>query len=434
MRILHLSLGLPPFRTGGLNRYCADLMQQQVEDGQDVLLLYPGEFSFFTQVRIVRQKDAHFSLYKIINPLPLPLTNGISAPERYMKPCDKEVYRSFLKDVKPDVIHVHTLQGFHKELFEAAKELNLRMVYTTHDYYPFCPLCILLDSNGEQCTGNCPEKCVVCNAGRGLTQKQEYLMQSAVYARLKYSTLFKRIRSSQRKHNVKRAQCTPAPQATADAYQQLFDYYAEMMRCINLIHANSEISLTTYKKVYPEFRYKMVPITHAGLKCKALKNDREKPLDISFLGGMDAFKGVDVLFHALEILDAQGFSDWNLWLYGADFTGLCKDKRYHSMGRFTKENEAEVWKHPNHLLVVPSKWMETFSFVVQEGLANGASVVCSDLVGAQLYLPQENIFRHNDAESLANAIQNYNYNVKICEDAVSMKKHSKAIAEDIYRI
>ena len=290
MRVLHLSLGLPPFRTGGLNRYCADLMQQQVEDGQDVLLLYPGEFSFFTQVRIVRQKDARFSLYKIINPLPLPLTNGISAPERYMKPCDKEVYRSFLKDVKPDVIHVHTLQGFHKELFEAAKELNLRMVYTTHDYYPFCPLCILLDSNGEQCTGSCPEKCVVCNAGRGLTQKQEYLMQSSVYARLKYSTLFKRIRSSQRKHNAKRAQCTPAPQATADAYQQLLDYYAEMMRCINLIHANSEISLTTYKKVYPEFRYKMVPITHAGLKCKALKNDREKPLDISFLGGMDAFK------------------------------------------------------------------------------------------------------------------------------------------------
>ena len=47
MRVLHLSLGLPPFRTGGLNRYCADLMQQQVEDGQDVLLLYPGEFSFF---------------------------------------------------------------------------------------------------------------------------------------------------------------------------------------------------------------------------------------------------------------------------------------------------------------------------------------------------------------------------------------------------
>ena len=52
-------------------------------------------------------------------------------------------------------------------------------------------------------------------------------MQSSVYARLKYSTLFKRIRSSQRKHNAKRAQCTPAPQATADAYQQLLDYYAE---------------------------------------------------------------------------------------------------------------------------------------------------------------------------------------------------------------
>ena len=74
MRILHLSLGLPPFRTGGLNRYCADLIRQQV-DGNDVALLYPGEFSFFSHTKIVKQRDRRLSLYKIINPLPLPLTN-----------------------------------------------------------------------------------------------------------------------------------------------------------------------------------------------------------------------------------------------------------------------------------------------------------------------------------------------------------------------
>lgn len=433
MRILHLSLGLPPFRTGGLNRYCADLIRQQVEDGNDVALLYPGEFSFFSHTKIVKQRDRRLSLYKIINPLPLPLTNGISEPGRYMKPCSKDIYRAFLNEFKPDVIHVHTLQGFHKELFEAAKECSIRMVYTTHDYYPFCPVCILLDHNNEQCDGNCPEKCVKCNTGRGLAKKQEFLMQSSLYRKMKYTKVFKYIRAFQRKKNQQKIRDTISPSSTASEYQKLLNYYADMMKCIDLIHANSEIALSAYKKNYADCEYKMIPITHAGLKCCALKNDKKATLDISFLGGIDPFKGIDVLLEALKIIDAQGFSNWNLWLYGADFTEVCKDHRFHNMGRFSQAEENKVWNHANHLLIVPSKSMETFSFVVLEGLTNGASVICSDLVGAKLFLPKENIFKHNDAESLAEAIRNYDCHVKISEDAVSIKKHSEAIMREIYR-
>lgn len=432
MRVLHLSLGLPPFRTGGLNRYCADLMQQQVEDGFEVALLYPGDFSIFSQVRIIKQSNDKFLLYKIVNPLPLSLTNGISEPVRYIRPCPQKVYDNFLKELRPDVIHIHTLQGFHKEFFEAAKAQNIRMVYTTHDFYPFCPKCVLLNNN-EQCEGARPGECVVCNAGCGLTQKQEYIMQSTLYTKLKYTALFKYIRKSQRNHNTERAQKNAAPCATASEYQQLFDYYAQIMQCIDLIHANSNISLSVYKNRYPDFKYKMIPITHRGLKCHALRNDEDKTLDISFLGGADTFKGLDVLLEALKIADAQGFSDWNLWLYGSDFSALCKDHRFHNGGRFSKEQEAAVWNHPNHLLVVPSKCMETFSFVVLEGLANGAAVICSDLVGAQLYLPSENVFKHNDAKSLAEAMQNYNRCVKINEKALSMKTHSEMITKEIYK-
>lgn len=68
MRILHLSLGLPPFRTGGLNRYCADLMQQQVEDGQDVLLLYPGEFSFLRRSESSGRRTPVFRYTKLSIP------------------------------------------------------------------------------------------------------------------------------------------------------------------------------------------------------------------------------------------------------------------------------------------------------------------------------------------------------------------------------
>lgn len=46
---------------------------------------------------------------------------------------------------------------------------------------------------------------------------------------------------------------------------------------------------------------------------------------------------------------------------------------------------------------------------------------------------KKTIFKHNDAESLAEAIRNYDCHVKISEDAVSIKKHSEAIMREIYR-
>mgnify|MGYP001344578015 CR=1 FL=1 len=36
MRILHYGLGFPPYRTGGLTKYCVDLMLIQKKMGHDV--------------------------------------------------------------------------------------------------------------------------------------------------------------------------------------------------------------------------------------------------------------------------------------------------------------------------------------------------------------------------------------------------------------
>ena len=38
MRILHYALGFPPWRTGGLTKYCVDLMLTQKEQGYEVAL------------------------------------------------------------------------------------------------------------------------------------------------------------------------------------------------------------------------------------------------------------------------------------------------------------------------------------------------------------------------------------------------------------
>ena len=44
MRILHYCLGFPPFRTGGMTKYCMDLMNEQNKAGHEVALLWPGTY------------------------------------------------------------------------------------------------------------------------------------------------------------------------------------------------------------------------------------------------------------------------------------------------------------------------------------------------------------------------------------------------------
>ena len=46
MNILHYTLGLPPYRSGGLTKYSLDLMLEQISEGHTLSLLYPSDLTF----------------------------------------------------------------------------------------------------------------------------------------------------------------------------------------------------------------------------------------------------------------------------------------------------------------------------------------------------------------------------------------------------
>lgn len=165
MRILHYFLGFPPYRTGGLTKYAFDLMNSQAEMGEKVAALWPGRMRLFhSGVSVERKRDVgQIENYELINPLPIPLDEGISSQEIYTKSCDKTVYQSFLSKICPDVIHIHTLMGLHREMIVAASEMGIRTVFTTHDYFGICPK-VTLYRQGAACEQdhNC-EDCVQCN-------------------------------------------------------------------------------------------------------------------------------------------------------------------------------------------------------------------------------------------------------------------------------
>ncbi|HEU9427160.1 TPA: glycosyltransferase, partial [Streptococcus pneumoniae] len=141
MKILHYTLGFQPQRTGGLVKYAEDLMLEQIAQGYQVAALYPGRIKFFSKkIEIIKETSRQFECYELLNSLPMALFGGISDPTAFLTPCDKNVYRTFLEKVQPDIIHIHSFMGLHKEFLEIAKSLNIRVVFTSHDYYGLAPV------------------------------------------------------------------------------------------------------------------------------------------------------------------------------------------------------------------------------------------------------------------------------------------------------
>ncbi|WP_082475664.1 glycosyltransferase family 4 protein [Rhizobium sp. Leaf341] len=69
-----------------------------------------------------------------------------------------------LKDIRPDLLHSHTLNGLSTDVWRMAKRQNLPILHTMHDYYLICPRCSRFRS-GAACQTTCGS-CQVLSANR----------------------------------------------------------------------------------------------------------------------------------------------------------------------------------------------------------------------------------------------------------------------------
>jgi len=140
MNILHYFLGFPPLHDGGLMIYATDLAKEQLKMGHTVLMLMPGIYIkniSRSKIKFYKKQEG-LPVYQIINPQLVSLA-GIYDPEEFIKEKINNNYEYFLKKHNIEVLHVHSLIGFPIELLKTAKNLNIKTVFTTHDYFGLCP-------------------------------------------------------------------------------------------------------------------------------------------------------------------------------------------------------------------------------------------------------------------------------------------------------
>lgn len=387
MTILHYFLGFPPFRTGGLTQYCMDLMQQQKEDGNDVIALWPGRMKLLsTKVKIKRGEDnLGIKNYEIINPHPVPYDEGIIKIDKFVEACDAEVYYDYLTTISPDVIHVHTLMGIHKEFFEKARDLNIRIIYTTHDYFGICPKVDFFYQNNI-CYNrfNC-EDCFDCNK-EALPLWKLYILQSKIYMKLKDSKFMSTLRRKHRnreksEYNIAREISTKGKSVD---YKDLREYYVSILSMIQVIHCNSSVSKQLYEPFTRDQKKVVIPITHRHIMDRRNESsycfNKTEKIRLAYMSPINQKKGFYILKQALDNLWNSGMHGFELQLF-SEVSELSPYMKILKNG-YKLEELDQIYNNID-LLCAPSLWPETFGFVVLEALNHAVPVLITDRVGAK---------------------------------------------------
>lgn len=387
MKILHYSLGLPPYRSGGLTKYSCDLMEEQANKGDSVYLLFPGQIRFINNATKIKyyKKYNKVNVYEMINPLPVPLLNGILNPKEFCKRIEKNIFIDFLNEIKVDVVHIHTFMGLYKEFLDACKLMGIKIVYTTHDYFGICTKVNFIDTRGKLCETIDIEKCMNCNK-TGYSLLTIKLLQSKLYRKAKefgITEYIKRLKSK-----LKRECCNNEKRVVnkihieKNEYQCLLNYYQNMYKLIDVFIFNSTVAKNIYNK-YFEANGKIISITHKNIKDnRRKKNYDNSKLRISYLGPFKEYKGFNLLIDSIKELQYEGVRDIELNLYGDITKDNLKTDGIKFNGKYSYNDLEKIFGNTD-LLIVPSICNETFGFITLEAISYGVPVLLTNKVGSK---------------------------------------------------
>lgn len=164
MKIVHYILGFPPHRSGGMTKYAIDLMKAQIDLQHDVVAIYPGNPSFFSKKsKLIKKKECNgIKVWKLKNAMPVSLLYGIKDEKYFYAKREIIGFNEFINKVKPDIIHIHTLMGLPKELITLFRNNEIKIVFTTHDYFGLCPKVNFIDNSKKVCSNSNADKCKSC--------------------------------------------------------------------------------------------------------------------------------------------------------------------------------------------------------------------------------------------------------------------------------
>ncbi|WP_165943547.1 glycosyltransferase [Roseicella aquatilis] len=260
---------------------------------------------------------------------------------------------TLLRDLKPDVVHLHHYTNFGMEaLLQIRRALpNVRIVLTLHEYL------------------------AICNHFGQMVKRPSFALCD---------------RASPRDCH----KCFPEISEQDFFLRELF--MKRFLRLVDHFVSPSQFLIDRYAAWgLPADRLTMI---ENGMPAR---EERERPnqqpsfengLVVGFFGQISKLKGINVLLDAAEMLHAQGVSNVRIDVHG-DHSGQPEPFRKDFEARLAKappnfsfrgayENRrVDALMRSVHAVLVPSIWWENSPLVIQEALLNRRPVICSDIGG-----------------------------------------------------
>lgn len=348
---------------GGAEKTAALLAQQLVKNGHQISIISLGAQG--TSISHTQDEQGievwQIPLVQIYDPYNLKLkpTQNLTPPSSYQKALWHliDVYNPFmgsqvkktLKQIQPELVLTHALQGFSVSVWRVVKSLGIKLVHMTHDHALICPG-TAMTKNAK----NCEKICSQCSA-----------------------------------YQVLRKTVAVQPDAIVGPSEVILKRHASY-QWFNSIRL---------QQVIPNAIANEWPLTTSPVLLQAKWR-------FGFLGRLDESKGLDTLLEACSLLPANSFS---LQIAGSGplekFKKMAQDFHLNedTVQLVGAVNAVEFLQQID-ILVTPSRAFETFSNVVMEASCSARPSIVSDR-GALPERVQNGksgwIFKAGDATDLA---------------------------------
>lgn len=379
MKILKVIHGFPPDYMAGSEVYSFNLVKE-LKKHVDIYVFTTIENSFFPAYTVHNEAFNGIKIRRINKS-----RRDYSYEDKFFDRHMDSLFRQYLKEIKPDVVHIGHLSHLSTRLLNIIKEHHIPIVFTVHDFWLFCVKGQLLNEKNEICKG--PD-------------------------------------------NARCDQCTPYD-TTEKKVQSIATYMQKSIRHVDkfLIPSNTvrEFFLVQgvpkEKLIYSKYGFDKDKITN---KRKSFTSNSK--LNFGFMGRVIPSKGIKVLIDAFEPIDVQ------LSIYGdiGNQKRFLEHKHITFKGGYDNNNINHVLSEID-VLVVPSIWLENSPLVIQEAFLAGVPVITSNLGGMkELVTDGVNgfLFEANNAKSLRNCVLKIHHDPTLLNDFLISRDDVRSIKDD----
>jgi glycosyltransferase involved in cell wall biosynthesis len=345
MRILHLVHQYMPEHVGGTELYTRWLAHALNQRGHQVAIFYRRSAMGVGHEYRVEEGVNVWAAW-----------NGLLSPTRrflatFGDPPMARVFEHVLEETRPNLVHIQHLMGLSTALVHSIQQQRIPFVITLHDYWWVCANAQLLTNYSRQ----------VCDGPLAYLNCARCALARADHPRL-----------------------WPAAPPLVGLLAWRNRSMRQIMRAASRLIAPTEFVCRWYvRHGAPTEKLMVVPLglEHAPA-VSAQKRRPNSPVRFAYIGGLSWQKGIHVLVEAFSGIHGAA----ELWIAGDESFDPAYVARLRAqatpgvrfLGKLTRE---EVWKTLAQVdvVVVPTLWYETFSFIVSEAFAAGVPVVASRL-------------------------------------------------------